>query len=128
MKIAPPPKYERLATKKMARSGFGWAEVLDESLARRLVECGLTPYDRGVPALLVKASQDLRDARNRRSESLDKLKQRYPQVKTRGSPSYQAYKVESNAICQQNDEEVSKILETFRTSLLQLAGLPSPGK
>lgn len=127
---------------KALKASTGWAQVLNSSLARALIENGKTPYDPGVSPLLADAAQMLRDAESQLSKAnnenrlqLEKghkeLQQQYGHVTNSKDAAWETkvqlrseiekkYEDGRKTIYAKYSENKDKILEDFRSALQSL--------
>lgn len=103
--------------RKAARTDFSWTDAIDASLARILVECGLTPYDPGVSSLLRDAGSKLRATTREYVETANQLRSTY-----RSAGRLQDYDPESKKLSAKRDEDRREILQAFEENLLLLSG------
>ena len=92
--------------------------VLDESLARVLVEEGLTPFDEGVSPLVKDTAAKLRDVNKNYKAVLSEIFRRYPMwSRTSGSEEGKAFIEEVDLTEKHKKQERNAILDAFRASL-----------
>lgn len=105
-----------------ARKDLGWTKLLEPALARALVECGLTPFDPGVPEILSKASDDYRNAQDELNEVIGNLKDAMGgEIKTSDDLRRfgedrkkldRAFRIKKQSICDEFRRELRKLMDT----------------
>ncbi len=98
-----------------------WAEHINSSLARVLVEYGLTPYDRGVDRILPEAARKIREEISEQ-ERLDKElnEVRYPNLGP-GDPRNLEYDQARWETWKSHQARTDKIVASFREQVRKLA-------
>lgn len=98
-----------------------WAKVIHPSLARTLVEYGLTPYDRGVNRILPEAARKMREEiieKERLDKELNEV--RYPNLGL-GDPRHLEYDQARSEIWKSHKARTDEIVASFREQVRKLA-------
>ncbi len=99
-----------------------WMDFVDGSIAKALVEYGLTPYDRDVPPLVRRASDCLREIESECGKMRHAFNEKWAGVEFAGEddPAKSQFRAEWNAPSEWRRKERALILESFRASLAEL--------